>query len=398
MTIITIGYSKQVFNADSEERARMRACAYEAGTLHSVVFTHGAEAYASADDGPLHLHPTQSRSRLGMLFDAYRIGRDLLSRRGSASEQWILSAQDPFEAGLVGYLLSRRYRVPLQVQEHGDFFGSPYWRRERVLNRLRYLFGIWLVRRADCVRAVSERVKRHLVSVGVIASRIALLAVSSDIAPFSSGRPAAPEHDLRAEHPSAEAIVIAVGRLVKEKNYPLLIRALAGVVREYPTVHLALVGSGPEEAGLRRLAGDLGVSSAVSFIPWTDDVASYMKRADIFALSSYREGWGRVIIEGMAAGIPGVVTDVGCAGEAFMDGRDGFVVPVSDERAFADALAKLVADPDLRRRYGAAARSASAAYAVSHIAYAKAWVETFRTCLKSPSALSPSSFERSLYS
>jgi glycosyltransferase involved in cell wall biosynthesis len=387
MSVLAVGYSKAVFDARSGERARLAACAHAVGALHLVVFSRKTEPYAAARDGPLHLYPTRSRSRIGMLFDAYRIGSAVLASRESEGTQWCVSAQDPFEAGLIGRLLSRRYRVPLQVQEHGDFFGGAWWRTESALNRVRYLFGTWLVLRADCVRVVSKRVKEHLVAVGVDARKIAMLSVASDTAAFSATGPIPAERDLRARYPDGEAIVIAVGRLVKEKNFALLINAFADVVRRHDTAHLVIVGSGPEEAALRALAAARGISENVSFVSWTDDVASYMRTADIFALSSYREGWGRAVIEGMSAGIPGVVTDVGCAGEAFIHERHGLVVPVDDIAAFSQALRKLIANPALRLRYGAAERTGAAPYRVSVTEYAEAWKATFATCARSAERL-----------
>ncbi|MBI4086506.1 glycosyltransferase [Candidatus Kaiserbacteria bacterium] len=378
--MLTIGYGRQVFTTGNRERARMHACALAAGALHAIVFSLRAHGCAAVREGTLHIYPTDSRSRVGMLFDAYTIGSRILKARDAHGETWVISAQDPFEAGFVGLLLRLRHGVPLQIQEHGDFFGGTWWRTERLLNRLRYVFGKWVLLRADCVRTVSSRARTHLVALGVPLDRISILAVASDLSAFAAGTPIRAERDLRARYPDAEAIVIAVGRLVKEKNIPLLIRAFGRVVSGHPTARLVIVGSGPEEKALRALAEKCGLASNITFVPWTDDVASYMKSADIFALSSFREGWGRIIIEAMAAGLPGVVTDVGCAGDAFVHGEHGYIVPVADEEAYAQALESLVGDAIMRRRYGEAARRASAAYAVASSEYARVWTEIFGRC------------------
>lgn len=387
-SVLAIGYGRQIFDEKHSERRRIEACARVVHALHMIVFSEKKHTCVPVHADPLFIHPTDSRSRMHMLLDAYKIGSSVLRNAGvkkrqsakAKEDQWIVSAQDPFEAGLVGYLLHLRYHVRLQVQEHGDFFGGMSWRRERLLNRARYLFGKWLLRRAGCVRAVSVRVAQHLVAVGVNPLRISILAVASDTVAFREARPIPKEHDLRVRYPDAETIILAVGRLVKEKNLALLIRAFRGVVEAYPRARLVIVGSGPEEAALRGMVGVSGLSARVSLLPWTNDVASYMHSADIFALSSYREGWGRVILEAMAAGLPGVVTDVGCVGEVFIHDRHGIVVPVDDTEAFQKALQMLIADPQRRRQCGTSAAHDSALFIAQQKPYAEMWLETIHAC------------------
>lgn len=383
MSVLAIGYGRHLFDVENTEHKRLVACAEVVDALHMIVFSRSGHTCADMRDRSLHLHPTQSRSQIGMLFDAYRIGSSVFRSGGSSQHSWIISTQDPFEAGLVGYLLHLRYRIPLQVQEHGDFFGSSWWRTERFLNRLRYVFGKWLLRRAECVRTVSKRVKAHLAAIGVDSARVATLAVFSDTTAFTSHTTIADAHNLRAQYPGDAVSILAVGRLVKEKNFALLIRAFGEVVAAHPTARLVIIGSGSEKFMLMELVKNLDLSSHISFIPWTDDLVSYMRSADIFSLSSYREGWGRVIIEAMAAGLPGVVTDVGCVGEIFINKRHGIVVPVADQEAFRYALEALVSDVGLRREYGEAARRDSATYAASQGPYAQAWRATFALCGRS---------------
>ena len=243
------------------------------------------------------------------------------------------------------------------------------------------MLGKWFLGRADCARAVSKRVMAHLVAFGVDASRITVLPVAVALAAFrTAGRP--PEsRDLHVRYPDAEAVVLAAGRLVKEKNFASLICAFGRVTLLHPTAQLVIVGSGPEEPRIVRLIERCALSGHVSLFPWTDDIASYMKSADIFAVSSYREGWGRVIVEAMAVGLPGVVTDVGCVGEVFVHDRHGIVVPVDDERALARALARLITDPALRRQYGEQSARDAVAHAAAEPEYARAWLGTFACCI-----------------
>jgi glycosyltransferase involved in cell wall biosynthesis len=233
------------------------------------------------------------------------------------------------------------------------------------------------------VRVVSKRVAAHLVAIGVDARKIVTLAIASDLTAFRKRDPIEDAHNLRVQYPDADTIVLSVGRLVKEKNFAVLIRAFKKVVTSHPKTQLVIIGSGPEKDELVALVTSCNLSTQVAFIPWTDDVVSYMRSADIFALSSYREGWGRVIIEAMAAGLPGVVTDVGCAGEVFIHKRHGIVVPVDDVGVFAETLQELIANVSLRCHYGETARRHSEAYAAQEGSYAWAWLGTIEACTTS---------------
>lgn len=386
-SVLTIGYGRTLFDERNAERKRMEACARTVDVLHMIVFSKREHSCVPVHIGNLSIHPTHSRSRAGMFFDAYRIGSAILRTHDAKKSAWVISTQDPFEAGLVGYLLHLRWGVPLQVQEHGDFFGGPWWRKEQWLNQVRSIFGKWLLRRAQCVRTVSHRVARHLVAIGVDPLKIVTLPVASDVSAYGKNDPIDTAHDLHAQHPDAEAIVLAVGRLVREKNIASLIRAYEKVASCYPKTRLVIIGSGPEEAELKRLVKARNLLAQVSFIPWTDDVASYMRSADIFALTSYREGWGRVILEAMAAGLPGVVTDVGCVGEVFLDGCHGIVVPVDDAEALADALQRLITDPQKRRQFGEAAVRDSSALVTQQGSYVEAWLATVEQCVTDRDAL-----------
>ncbi len=387
-SVLTIGYGRGLFDEHNTERTRLEACARVVDGLHMIVFSQKKHQCIPQNADPLFLYPTHSRSRVHMLFDAYRIGSTLLRMAcrdktvtdKDLAKKWIISTQDPFEAGLVCYLLHLRFGIPLQIQEHGDFFSGGWWRRERVGNRLRYVCGRWLLRRAASVRAVSLRVAQHLALIGVDPVRIVRLPVAADVAAFAQRDAIEKTHDLRALYPDAGQIILAVGRLVREKNFVSLIRAFSRVAVLQPNARLVIIGSGPERNLLAKLIEKYDLSARVSIIAWTDDVASYMRSADIFVLCSYREGWGRVIVEAMSAGLPSVVTDVGCVGEVFIDGRHGVVVPVDDTVALEKALQKLASDTSLCRHYSSAAARDIALWHNAQESYAEAWRKTIETC------------------
>ncbi len=160
--------------------------------------------------------------------------------------------------------------------------------------------------------------------------------------------------DLGAAPPSAERARTVVGtlaRLDRIKGLDLLLRAAEPLA----DVDLVLVGDGPAAAELEALAAELGLGERVRFAPWADDVRAELAGLDVFVLPSRNEGFPLSIVEAMLAGRPVIATDVGSVREA-VDESSGIVVPPEDVAALRSAIEQLAADPDRRRRLGAAGR------------------------------------------
>ena len=139
-------------------------------------------------------------------------------------------------------------------------------------------------------------------------------------------------------------------------------------------IHLVIAGTGPEERILRRLAA--GSPVPVHFLGHRDDVDCWLALADVVAMPSRRETFGRVTLETMAAGKPLVASRVGGLAEAVVDHVTGRLVAPDDPQALAEALGALLADPAGVRRMGAAARARyEAHYTIDHMAtsWRQAW-------------------------
>ncbi len=312
--------------------------------LHIIVLgAQGAQEKCVQIGEHVFVYPTRSMSRARALVEGLRIGERIVAHHVID----IISTQDPFECALIGYLLKRKSDARLQIQEHGDFFSQPYWRRERPLHQLRYVVGLWLIRHADCIRVVSERIKCGLVARGIPEEHIVSVPVQTDVVMFQN---ALPSENIATLRPQGGVLILTMARLVPQKNLTLLIDAFRAVLKQGVRAHLVIVGKGPEKNILLRCAKDM-VPDHVTFLDWTNDPAGALKAADIYALSSDYEGWGRVCIEAFATGTPLLMTDVGCAGEVVRDNENGIVVPVRDVGAFTDALVRLAGDVALRTRF-----------------------------------------------
>ena len=164
----------------------------------------------------------------------------------------------------------------------------------------------------------------------------------------------------------ARPLLLAVGRLTAQKDYPTMLRAFARLpMRESAT--LAILGAGPLDAVLAKLARDLGIAPRVRFLGFQDNPYAWMRAADLFVLSSAWEGLPTVLIEAMACGTPVVSTDCPSGPHEILEGgKWGKLVPVGDHVALAEAIqASLGAGdgPDVRLRSDAfTVKAAAEAY------------------------------------
>ncbi len=150
-------------------------------------------------------------------------------------------------------------------------------------------------------------------------------------------------------------VVLSVGRFVPIKNMALLIDALAQMAPADPSLHLVLVGEGPELQSLKEQAARLGVTRAVTFagyVPQTE-MAPYYRTADLFALGSDFDNSPNVVLEAMACGLPVVATAVGGVAEYVTPGRGGDLVPRGDATAMAGVLGDWLSSAERRRVAGA---------------------------------------------
>ncbi|MEU5984148.1 glycosyltransferase family 4 protein [Streptomyces sp. NPDC047434] len=160
---------------------------------------------------------------------------------------------------------------------------------------------------------------------------------------------------------SDRPVVVCVSRLVPRKGQDTLILAMPEILRRVPDAVLLIVGGGPYEDDLRRLARETGVAGSVRFtgaVPW-EELPAHYGAGDVFAMPCRTrrggldvEGLGIVYLEASATGLPVVAGDSGGAPDAVLDGETGWVVRGGIPEESADRIATLLLDPELRRRMG----------------------------------------------
>jgi colanic acid/amylovoran biosynthesis glycosyltransferase len=162
----------------------------------------------------------------------------------------------------------------------------------------------------------------------------------------------------RARHPGEPFRFVSVGRLSAPKGYPILIEAVALLMRRGRNVKLTLVGEGPQRPVLEKLIALRGLGDHVRLAGACnhDRVADYYESSDAFVLSSFLEGVPVVLMEAMAMELPCVATCVTGIPEIIEKDVEGLLVPPASASAIADALERLMEDPEGARRFASAAR------------------------------------------
>jgi glycosyltransferase involved in cell wall biosynthesis len=255
---------------------------------------------------------------------------------------------DVLHAFLVGPSLYTRLaclglrRRPLLVVSERSIEG----RRRRVVR----LADRALAGSVDCFVANAEAVRDALLGhLRPRRPRIEVIPNGFDLRPPPPGPPRA---ELRAALGvrEDETLLLAVGRLAPQKDYPRLLDAVARLAGR-PGLRLAIAGDGPERPRLEALLRERPLP--VALLGTRRDVPDLLRAADLFVLSSHIEGFPNVVGEALLAERPVVATAAGGVPEVLRDGVDGRVVPVGDAEALAGAIAELLDAPEAARRMAA---------------------------------------------
>jgi glycosyltransferase involved in cell wall biosynthesis len=146
--------------------------------------------------------------------------------------------------------------------------------------------------------------------------------------------------------------IVAVGRLVRRKDYPTLLRAVRDLDRD--DTHLMLLGDGPERDNLAALAAELGIGDRVHLKGFVSDELKYqiLSNSDVFTLASLHEGFGVVYLEAMYCGLPVIAADEGGQVDLLQDGETGRLVPIGDKDAMARSLREILENEEIAGRMG----------------------------------------------
>jgi glycosyltransferase involved in cell wall biosynthesis len=199
--------------------------------------------------------------------------------------------------------------------------------------------------------AISEAIAAVLRDRGVEDHRIEVIRDAVDVKAFADPADCVA---FRTEFsiPESTLVIAAAGQLIPRKGHRYLLEAISELKDTHPPFRLILFGDGHLNNQLRSQAASLGLGDTVQFVGFRDDLDSFFPCFDIFAHPALAEGMGVVTLKAQAAAVPVVGFAAGGLPEAVANAQTGLLVPPEDVGALKDAIAKLIDDDALRRRFG----------------------------------------------
>jgi glycosyltransferase involved in cell wall biosynthesis len=218
-----------------------------------------------------------------------------------------------------------------------------------------------VVRGADRVLVPSQFLRNVVESWDVAGGKIDVVHNGVRSQTISSSRTREARRRLGHEE---ELIILSSGRLVPWKGFDTLVRIAAAMKRRRPELRWIIVGSGPWDSRLEKLAADLSVTDCVRFTGRVsrDEMSSYLCAADVFVLWSGYEGLSHVLLEAMHAGTPVVASDAGGNREVVEHDESGMLVPWGEPAELREAIERLCLDQGLRGRLSVGAKARSSAF------------------------------------
>ena len=246
----------------------------------------------------------------------------------------------PCEIALLAKRIAR-VSTKIVVSEH-NHLSLEAKRIPQLSVRLSPLAARLLYPLADGIVSVSQGVKEDLVKVTNLPKKRIDLIYNPVITPelFVKAREKVNHPWFQPEEPP---VILAVGRLHQQKDYPTLLRAFVRV-RQIRPCRFVILGEGPEKDNLNNLINELGIQKDVRMLGFVDNPYAYMVSSRVFVLSSAWEGFGKVVAEALAVGTPVVSAncDSGPA-EILKNGKYGELIPVGDTKAMAEAILTVLA-------------------------------------------------------
>lgn len=206
----------------------------------------------------------------------------------------------------------------------------------------------WACHETDFFWAISPGLAHEVQDVfDIPGDRLKVLPNSVDLAQVRSDK------DMPVDHPAFQTadspVIITAGRLAPEKRVDILLKA-ASCLAPQIQFNLVILGEGAQYSQLKQLASDLGIGARTFFLGFQSNPWKFISKSTVFALASDFEGFGNVLVEAMACGVPVVATRAPFGPEYILSSSDcGLLVPTGDPIALAEALQRMLSDQELRR-------------------------------------------------
>lgn len=323
--VIAIGTDESILDNKSRSFERVRDYASICEEYIVLIFTKNKSAKV-IEDGNFKVVPIVGANKLVQVWKLFRYFNLSTFREGGQ----ILSSQDAFEIGFLSYLIAKKYGFKLLVQMHTDI-STKFFRQESLRNFFQLLLALFVLRKAEKIRVVSDKMKIYLeVKLKIKSNNIFLLPIYTDVSRYKFKTPS------NSPLVRGRTQILMISRIEEVKNIPLGIKAVQAYRKiSGLDVKLKIVGHGNlKQKYLKQFKGSVWIEWA----DWTENVQAEYHNADLLLITSNYEGWGLTAVESVACGTPVAISPVGVANEFIVDGINGYVARGHDVINIMEAI------------------------------------------------------------
>jgi glycosyltransferase involved in cell wall biosynthesis len=264
-----------------------------------------------------------------------------------------IHASTPGPMGLAALSIARILKLPIFGTYHTALPQyARYLTKDPSVESLMWKYILWFYEQMDAINVPSQSTASELIARGISAAKILVTPHGVDTETFN---PAKRNGFLESRYQIRDGFrLLYVGRVSKEKNLELLVRAYQSVIRQTGDLRLIVVGDGPYAAEMRATLAD--TPAVFTGYLEGEDLSAVYAASDLFVFPSTTDTLGNVVLEAQASGVPVIVTDAGGPQENLLPGVTGLVVPAHDEAGLVKAVLLLVENPGRLKKMGRAAR------------------------------------------
>jgi len=355
--VLELSYSIELFNNPSESPGdtHMRVLAYskEIEQLVMIIHTYNKRTFNSHWlSNNLCIIPTNGYNKAHSLLRMFQIANKICKEKNIN----IIHSQEPIFTGFIAYILKKKYGLPINICLFGGNLYDPYWLKTKPLHAVFSGIGRYILKKADSIQVEASLIKESLINNGIDPRKIHQRPmVPYNLEDFSKAN----GEGLRKKllNNKYDHIILFVGRMVKEKNLINFLKGIKLVLERNPSVLLLMIGEGigkgKEKEKAILFAEEIKISGNIKWLGHIPQnmLPEYYKAADLFALFSVSEGFPRVLMEAVAAGLPIVSSRVSGSTDTIINGESGFIVEINDIKDFADKICLLLENKDLRENF-----------------------------------------------
>ena len=221
-----------------------------------------------------------------------------------------------FQSHLPAIILAKLFKKKIIIRNSEEIFGATKYADKKVHACITLLLKIIFYNLADTIIAISTKSKKSLEKILINKDKVKLI-----YNPYLLNNNKFKEKNKNKNFFN----ILCVGRLTKQKNFLLVIKAINELTKKYPKIILTIVGDGPLKRDLIKIA-----NKNIKFLNWTNNIKKYFLKSDLFILPSYYEGLPNALIEAAYYSIPSISTDCSGAKDILSNNKGGYIIPINN--------------------------------------------------------------------